>query len=63
MMNITGLNAHETFFGFRRMFYLVTPWETRFEKLEDTPNYLKQVGTYLMDYDFSTMLFVKRSKF
>lgn len=37
-----GLN----FFGFRRMFYLVTPNETSFEDLRSTPNYIDQVNKH-----------------
>lgn len=31
-------------FGVRRLFILVSPNETSFEKLEDVPNYVEEVG-------------------
>jgi hypothetical protein len=34
--------------GVRRLFYAVTPNETSFEKLEDVPDYLNEVGLHLM---------------
>ena len=34
-----------TFKNLRTFFYLVTPNETTFEKVEDVPDYLEQVGS------------------
>lgn len=42
-----------TFNRFRKLFYLVTPNETTFEKLEDVPDYIDQVCYYIRAVWFS----------
>lgn len=55
-MNIS-LNAEEWKFGLRRMFYLVSPWETRFPSLDETPNYLQRATVFFVVFIVVELLF------